>query len=182
MEKEKTDFKKETVSFIKELVICFLLVYFMKSFILMPVQVRGESMIPTLKNGELAFSNLIGCRISGLRRFDIAIIRIDEKDEYIVKRVIGLPGETLSYADDQLYINGEPVDEPFFNEEYRSQFDEFTEDIEPVTLKEDEYFCMGDNRVNSTDSRYYGPFKKEQISSKGLFAFWPFSEFGVHTW
>ncbi|MCR5794404.1 MAG: signal peptidase I [Solobacterium sp.] len=182
MEKENVNIKNEIISFLKEIVICFLLVFLMKTFILMPVQVRGESMLPTLKDKELAFSNLIGYRVSGLERFDIAIIRIEEKDEYIVKRVIGLPGETLSYKNEQLYINGEPVAETFFNEEYRSQFDEFTEDIGPVTLGEDEYFCLGDNRVNSSDSRVYGPFKKEKIASKGLFAIWPFSEMGVHTW
>ena len=144
-------------------------------------------MFPTLKDGDFAFSNVLGKSIGNIKRFDIVIIHIPEKNEYIVKRVIGLPGETVEYRQDQLYIDGEAVQEPFFDEEYRQDYiqeygNSFTSDIASITLGEDEYYCLGDNRPNSSDSRVYGPFHKDKISSKGLFVLFPFSEAGSKTW
>ncbi len=75
------------------------------------------------------------------------------------------------------------MDEPFLNADYTSQWgDEFMSDVEPITLGEDEYYCLGDNRPNSRDSRYYGPFTNSQIIAKGALILWPFSDFGVKSW
>ena len=153
----------EVLDFLKDLAICFAVVFFITKVLVKPVQVKGESMYPTLQDKEIGVSNMIGYHMSGLKRFDIAIIYIRDKNEYIVKRVIGLPGETVSYQSGQLYINGEPFDEPFLDEEY-------------------EYYCLGDNRPHSSDSRYYGPFKKDEIECRGVFIIYPFSNFGAKTW
>lgn len=185
-EEEKTGFRssalKEVLLFFRDLAISLAAVLLIVNFVLRPIQVRGSSMYPTLTNGELGVSNLLGYNMDGIRRFDIVIISEDEKGKYLVKRCVGLPGETISYQGGQLYVNGEPVDEPFFDESYTSEYDVFMEDLPEITLAEDEYFCLGDNRPHSTDSRVYGPFKKEQIVSKGVFIFFPFSSFGVQTW
>ena len=174
---------KETFLFIRDLIVCFVIVMGITNFIIRPVQVKGDSMYPTLANNELGFSNIIGLHTGELERFDIAIIYVPEKNEYLVKRVIGLPGETVAYQDDQLYINGQPVEEDFLDQDYVSTYHgEFTTDIEPITLGNDEYYCLGDNRPHSSDSRYYGPFKKDNIKSKGIFVLMPFSKFGVVTW
>lgn len=173
----------EVLDFLKDLAICFAVVFFITKVLVKPVQVKGESMYPTLQDKEIGVSNMIGYHMSGLKRFDIAIIYIRDKNEYIVKRVIGLPGETVSYQSGQLYINGEPFDEPFLDEEYVSTYgDSFMEDVEPVTLAENEYYCLGDNRPHSSDSRYYGPFKKDEIECRGVFIIYPFSNFGAKTW
>ena len=93
----------------------------------------------------------------------------------------GPSGEKYSIA--YRSINGEPFDEPFLEEEYVSTYgDSFMEDVEPVTLAENEYYCLGDNRPHSSDSRYYGPFKKDEIECRGVFIIYPFSNFGAKTW
>lgn len=174
---------KEVVLFFRDLAIHLAIVLIIVNFILRPIQVRGSSMYPTLTSGSMGVSNLLGYSMDGIRRFDIVIIYLEEKNEYLVKRCVGLPGETLCFKDDVLYINGEPQSETFLNEEYKNTFSSpFTDDYGEITLGEDEYFCVGDNRPHSTDSRYYGPFSKSQIISKGVFIFFPFSSFGVQTW
>lgn len=140
-------------------------------------------MYPTLQTDAIGVSNIIGLNLRGIDRFDIVIIRMDTSAGYLVKRVVGLPGETVQYRDGKLYINGEETAEDFLDQEYIStQESPFIEDTEAITLAEDEYYCIGDNRPVSRDSRYYGPFKKSQISSKGVLILYPFDEFGVKSW
>lgn len=173
----------EVFSFIRDLAVCILAVFLLTTFVVRPVQVKGNSMYPELNDKAIGFSNVVGYNVSGIKRFDIVIIYVAEKDEYLVKRVIGLPGETVSYQNGLLYINGENVKEDFLDEDYVSTYNgTFMADVAPITLGADEYYCLGDNRPHSSDSRYYGPFKKENIKSKGIFIFWPFNQFGVETW
>ena len=182
-QEEEESFLKEVLYFLRDLAICFIVFWIVVTFIARPVQVNGSSMYPTLENGELGFSNIIGRKLGGIDRFDIVIVYLDDKDEYLVKRCVGLPGETISFMNNQLYINGEVVEQNFFDEEYISQYgDSFTSDLEAITLGEDDYYCMGDNRPHSTDSRFYGPFHSEQIVSKGIFVIFPISSFGLRTW
>ena len=97
--------------------------------------------------------------------------------------MIGLPGETIEYRQDQLLVNGEAVAEDFFDQDYKrsqSANGSFTQDFGPVTLADDEYFMLGDNRPYSSDSRWYGPFKKEQIKAKDVVVLFPFQQIGVH--
>ena len=185
-EEEKTSFRssalKEVLLFFRDLAISLAAVLLVVNFVLRPIQVRGSSMYPTLTSGSLGVSNLLGYNMDGIRRFDIVIIQQDEKNQYLVKRCVGLPGETISYSGGTLYVNGEPVEENFFDESYVSGYEVFMEDLDEITLGSDEYFCLGDNRPHSSDSRVYGPFKKDQIVSKGVFIFFPFRNFGVQTW
>lgn len=173
----------ELFSFVIDLIVCMAIILVVTNFVVRPVQVSGDSMYPTLKDKSFGVSDVLGYNLNGIERFDVAIIYLPEKDEYLVKRVIGLPGETVSYSNGQLYINNEPVEEPFLDQSYVESYgDYFMSDVAPITLGEDEYYCLGDNRPASSDSRYYGPFKKENIRSKGIFIFWPFSKFGAQTW
>ena len=146
--------------------------------------VDGHSMYPTLNDGDRGFSSIIGRTLDGIERFDIVVIKTDEK--LLVKRVIGLPGETVQYSNDHLYIDGVEVAEDFLDSAYmnsekqRANRSLFTNDL-TITLGEDEYYCLGDNRIISKDSRYYGPFSNAQISSRGFLRYYPFQSFGsVH--
>lgn len=178
-----TSAASEVFGFMKDLIVCMVIVFVITNFIVRPIQVKGNSMYPTLKDQSMGVSNILGYHTSEIKRFDIVIIHIPEKSEYIVKRVIGLPGETVSYSNGQLYVNGEAMDEPFLNQEYVESYgSSWMMDVPDITLGEDEYYCLGDNRPHSSDSRYYGPFQKKNIMSKGIFITWPFSEFGVETW
>lgn len=127
-------------------------------------------MYPTLHDGDKGFSFIITRNIS-INRFDICVIDPDDVDYLLVKRVIGLPNETIEYKDNKLYVNGEYIKEDFLSNAYTYDF--------KVTLGEDEYYCLGDNRENSNDSRHYGAFSKDEIKSTKFFAYWPFSDFGM---
>lgn len=177
--------KEENVlfSYIKEMIVCFVIALVVSHFITRPVVVKGSSMYPTLHDGSYGLSNTIGYTFGGVKRFDIVILYVPEHKEYLVKRVIALPNETVEYRNQQLYINGEPIAEDFLNEEIKQQYGQsFMNDVSKITLKEGEYYCLGDNRPNSRDSRYYGPFQKSQIVSKGIMVVYPFQDFGLKNW
>lgn len=175
-------FKSEVFDYCKTLVQTFFAVYIIVNFFIVPVQVEGNSMYPTLKDDSIGVSNKIGYSLMGISRFDIVVISLDNK--YLVKRVIGLPGETIAYKDDVLYVNGNPIEEPFLDAEYKKNETTglFTSNLEEFKLGSDEYYCMGDNRPHSRDSRYYGPFHKEQFVSKGVMILYPFSNIGIKSW
>ena len=108
-----------------------------------------------------------------LERFDIVVVKykdVSGKSEYIIKRVIGLPGETISYENGKLYVNGKYVKEKFSHEG--------TKYFKAVTLGDDKYFVMGDNRKVSLDSRYIGPIDKDDIRGRTIISIYPFSKFG----
>ena len=164
-------------------VVTFLVVFAVSNFLIKPVSVGGNSMYPTIHDGSLGFSNIVSARVGHIDRFDIVIISPNGREEQIIKRVIGLPGETIEYYNDVLYVNGVAYEEDFLDQQHvsselaRTGRAHFTEDFSYV-LGENEYFCMGDNRIISADSRVYGPFSLEEIEADGLFVFWPFAYFG----
>ena len=183
VEEKEPSALREVFEVLRDAAISLVVILFIINFIVRPIQVNGSSMYPTLENGEIGISNLIGRRIKGIKRFDIVIIYLEDKDEYLVKRCVGLPNETVSYKDGKLYINGAEIAEDFLDEEYKSEYGgAFMGDVEEITLGEDEYYCLGDNRPKSTDSRYYGPFKEDMIISKGALIIMPFGNFGVKSW
>ncbi|MGN1343198.1 MAG: signal peptidase I [Traorella sp.] len=174
---------KEIWDFIKLFIFWFLIFLVITKFFVNPIQVIGNSMYPTLIDQERGFSSIIS-RNFEIKRFDIVVV--EEKGnghEHWVKRVIGLPNETIECKDDVIYINNEPIDQSFLDEEWveneKMLYGCFTSDFGPYTLKEDEYFLLGDNRTHSTDSRVVGPFSKDEITSVGVFVYFPFQEFGI---
>ena len=176
-EEKKTNF---IVSFLIDTAVWVVIFFVLCNYIIMPARVNGRSMYPTLTDGAYGFSTRIGVAMNGVERFDIVAIYKPEQKKHIIKRVIGLPGDTVSCVDGDLYINGEIVEEPYLDTEYaKNNTQPFTKDFGPVTLGEDEYFCMGDNRVDSHDSRNDGPYKFEQIKSKHYFIVFPFNQCGL---
>ena len=158
--------------FIQVLLMSFVLVFILLKFIFMPCVVEGTSMNPILKDNDFGYSFIIARNIK-INRFDIAVIQVNNQanDKLLVKRVIGLPNEKVTYKNNRLYINDELIDEYFLND------DVYTNDFEMV-LGENEYCCLGDNRGVSRDSRSYGAFKEDSILSTHLFIVYPFSDFG----
>lgn len=118
------------------------------------VIVDGNSMEPTYKNGSIALSTV--AKINEIERYDVIIINSSKYNDTLIKRVIGLPNETLSYQNGKLYVNNNLVDDTYaFG--YTGDF--------YVELKDNEYWCLGDNREHSTDSRALGAFKQDEIVS-----------------
>lgn len=163
--------KKFLVNAIEVIATAAILSLILIKFILMPIEVEGSSMYPTLVNGQRGYSFIITRNIN-INRFDIAIIQKTSSKDLLVKRVIGMPNETIECVDNIIYINGEAIKQDFL------ESDVVTDDFDLITLGPDEYFCLGDNRDVSVDSRVYGPFKKEKILATHAFIYNPLSDLG----
>ena len=164
------------IEFAKSVFTSLIFVLILTNFVVKPIKVNGDSMYPTLKDQSLGFSNILTYELFGVNRYDIVIVYVESMNEYLVKRVIGLPNETIEVKDDLVYINGELINQDFLDENYVSQFPIFTNGFEIVTIGEDEVFLMGDNRPYSSDSRVFGTFKLEDIIAKDAYIFYPFVE------
>lgn len=178
--KAKKGLKYEVFDLVRTFVICFVFVFLITSFIIKPVRVDGRSMYPTLEDGEIGLMNVFSAKFQEINRYDVVVVYNEEKNENWVKRVIGLPGDTVYAKDDVVYVNGIAIDEPYLDSSYvkqiRSHGNNFTEDFDKVTLGEDEYFLMGDNRIVSYDSRKVGAFKREDIRGKDVYVLYPFTK------
>lgn len=179
MQEKTKNIKKEIITFLRDTAIWCGIMLVLCNLIIMPATVRGVSMRPTLENGEFGLGSRIGILFSGINRFDIVEVYKPTEEKYIIKRVIGLPGDVVQSIDDVLYINGEAVEQPFLKTDYAMNTDHFTDDFGPVTVGEGEYFCMGDNRPDSHDSRIDGAYPKEYIKAKHFFVITPFDRFGL---
>ncbi len=166
--------KKKDTTF--EYLIYILLIFaviLIRTFVVTPVRVNGSSMYSTLHDGEIMLLNKISYKFNNIKRFDIVVVKTS--DDKIIKRVIGLPGETLKIENNILYIDGQEVKEPFLNED-TADFD--IRDIGYTKIPDDYYFVMGDNRDNSKDSRMIGPVKRKQIIGKANLVIYPFKNKG----
>ena len=169
----------ENVKGVLKTILTYVLIVFaviiIRIFFIDPVRVDGSSMNTTLSNGEIMLLNKIVYRTSEIKRFDIVVI--DEGDKYIIKRVIGLPGESVEYKNNVLYINGKQMEDPYPS----TKTDDFSiQDIGHKKVPGDTYFVMGDNREDSLDSRYpeVGVIKKSKILGRAKFIIWPLNKFG----
>ena len=153
-------------------------------FVARKEEVRGPSMYPTLVEGESVIINMAANYVGEIKRFDVVVAREYRSDDLWVKRVIGLPGETISYREDVLYVDGKAMEEPFLDKKYVEQVKKsanklyFTQDYISKKLGKNEYLLVGDNRNESLDSRNdaVGPFQREQIIARGVFVYQPFSK------
>ncbi len=170
----KRDYKpiiKDIISY----VLIILAVVLIRIFIFDPVRVDGPSMDNTLKNGQILILNKIGYKKDKIKRYDIVVadVTINGKKERIVKRVIGLPNETIYAKDGKVYVNDKEVDSSFAS----TMTDDFSiEDNGLVKIPGDSYYIMGDNRAVSLDSRTFGPVKEDQIVGKASIVIWPLNK------
>lgn len=158
-----------------------LIVIFSRMFLFSNITVHGESMNPTLESGE----RILGLKIGEVERFDIISFKAptepNEPQKNYIKRVIALPGETITYQDDVLYINGEKIVEPFLAEfkQKLSANELLTKENFSYTVPEKSYFVMGDNRQNSKDSRMIGAISEDRIIGNAKFSYWPLDKVGT---
>lgn len=167
--------KSETWEWIKALGIAIALAFVIRTFLFAPFIVEGESMETTLHNAEKLVVNKAITYLGEPQRGDIIVFHAEAKRDYI-KRVIGVAGDTVEVKNDVLYLNGQPVEEPYL-EQNRVQAKEqgvpLTEDFGPITVPEGQLFVMGDNRLNSRDSRSIGPISLDAVVGRSEFVFWP---------
>lgn len=140
--------------------------------------IMGDSMEPSLASGE----KVVGLRLGKLQRFEIVTFHApDEAGANYVKRIIGLPGDQISYRDDQLYVNGEKLAEPYLQEEkeaVQATGTQLTPDFS-YQVPTDEYFVMGDNRQVSKDSRMFGGISSKAVIGDVRFVLWPLTKLGA---
>jgi signal peptidase I len=143
-------------------------------FIAQPFVVSGNSMFPTFRNGEYLIVDELSKYIGEYRRGDVVIIRYpQDPSKYFIKRIIGLPGETVSIKNGSVTISGGKLTEPLnLSEPYVKNM---KQDTIERTLGETEYFVMGDNRAQSSDSRYWGPVPARLMDGKALIRLFPFT-------
>ena len=157
------EFFRDTFKYIVVAVLVFLLFIFVVGL----QQVVGPSMTPTLTEGSVVVVNKLK---KNFKREDVIVLSQDEK--YMIKRVIGLPGEYIQYKDNVLYINGERYDEKYLKDDVITE-DFKLEDINETIIPEGMYLVLGDNRMDSMDSRDYGLVSKEKVVGKVIMSIWP---------
>jgi signal peptidase I len=174
------DVLKTAVMYAVALMIAIVLSVVIVKYVGQKTQVSGNSMNDTLVNADQLIIDKISYRSHDPQRYDIVVFPENEDSMY-VKRIIGLPGETVSISEGYIYINGQMLGDDIYGKETITQ-DNYGRLYESsVTLGSDEYFVMGDNRNNSTDSRSYdvGNITKDQIIGKVIFRIWPLKRMGV---
>lgn len=148
------------------------------TFVFQKIQVDGKSMMPNLQNSDQLILEKVSYYFNPPERFDIVVFQPYESNHktFYIKRVIGLPGETIQIKDGEVYIDGTKLEEQYGND--KMNFAGIAS--EEITLKDDEYFVLGDNRNGSKDSRdqEVGIVTKKQIEGRAAFCIWPLRNFG----
>lgn len=170
MKKERI---KKIVKEIVPYVVVIIVVILIRSFIITPAVVDGNSMKPTLQNNNIIILNKLDYRLNDIKRFDIVIVNYN--GEKLVKRVIGLPGEHIEYKENNLYVDGSLLEENF-NHASTNNFK--LETIGYLTIPGDKYLVIGDNRNNSLDSRMIGLIDKKDILGSSSIRIFPLNKIG----
>ncbi|WP_340084923.1 signal peptidase I [Siminovitchia sp. FSL H7-0308] len=178
--KEST--KEEIVSWMKSLAFAVIITLVCRQFLFSPITVFGESMSPSFEDHD----KVIISKTSKIQRFDVVVFDApDNENEHYIKRVIGLPGDSIEMKNDTLYINGKRFKEPYLTENKENNpFHKLTEDFSlqektgKAKVPEQMLFVMGDNRLNSKDSRTFGLISYDAVIGEVKFRIYPFEAFG----
>jgi len=182
----RDEWKKEGLEWVKALGIGIIIFAFIRTFFFSNYVVEGQSMMPTLQEGNKLVVNKIGYQVDDLQRFDVIVFHANKKEDY-VKRIIGLPGDKIDYRNDHLFVNGQKESEPFLDV-YKQKMpgEKFTGDftLEEITGKKTvprgKLFVLGDNRLGSWDSRHFGFISIKEVVGKVDLRYWPLNEVNVH--
>lgn len=179
----KRENRKKKFFSILYIAIIILIAVIINVFICSPLRIQGDSMNTALRDNDITLINKIGYRLDEPERFDIVVFRskYDYNTKY-VKRIIGLPGETIEIKNDDIYVDTKKLDEFYgiYDESVDINIMDAMGNMEPIVLGEDEYFVLGDNRYHSDDSRStdVGFINKEDILGKVFFRLYPFDGIG----
>ena len=174
------------VDVLKIVLVVFIIVFLVRQYFFANYIVNGESMMPTIEEGNRLLVNKFELEFRSPDRFDLIVFHANENEDYI-KRVIGLPGDTIEYVNDQLYVNGEAVDDPYLDEYKKALVEgQLTEDFTLFektghqTVPKDHYFVLGDNRRHSYDSRHIGFVSQDEIVGIVNMRYWPLDRIQIN--
>ena len=167
--KQKKSVGREILEWILCLAIALAVALPVRAFVFEPIRVDGHSMIDTLQDGERLFVTKFDYLLGEPQRFDVVICHYPNRTENFVKRIVGLPGDTVEMRGGLLYVNGERYPEEYLT--HRANYD-----MSPYTVPEGEYFVLGDNRSNSNDSHLVGPISRGQLVGHVRAVFFPFNK------
>ncbi len=172
---------KEIINTLLYLLAVLCITYVLINFVGQRTQVDGASMETTLSDGDNLIVDKITYRFEDPQRFDIIVFPFQyQENTYYIKRIIGMPGETVQIGEDgTIYIDGEALTESYGREVIKPEHIGIA--IDPIQLGEDEYFVMGDNRNNSSDSRMeiVGNIHRKDIIGRAWLRIWPLSKVGI---
>ena len=164
------------ISLLRDVAISVALAVILIVFIYQPVKVEGTSMMPGLTDQERIFVNKYEYRLgaNNIHRGDLVVFHYpkDPRESYI-KRVVGLPGDTVQIVRGDVYVNSRKLDEPYVLDEYRDR-----DSMDPQTVPAGDYFVLGDHRNSSSDSRSWGFVGRDGIYGKAVLVYWPFEKIG----
>lgn len=171
---KKNSWQSELIQWAVVIIGAVILAVLINSFVIVNAQIPSGSMENTIMTGDRVFGNRLAYAFSDPERFDIIIFKYpDDESQLFIKRIIGLPGETVEIRDGNIYINGSdtPLEDVETKEPMEGSFG-------PYTVPEDCYFVMGDNRNNSRDSRYWEHtfVSRDEILGKAVFRYWPLNK------
>ncbi len=168
---KQKEIKKEMWAWIRELAAIVIIVVIIKSFLFSIITVQGDSMKDTLLSGDRLYVSLLTPRINGYERGDVIICFYPGRTDRCVKRIVGLPGETVNIQSGTVYVNGLPLEEDYLD--YTASYN-----YPSITLEEGEYFVLGDNRPISHDSHSFDVGPVTNIEGKVRFRIWPLNRIG----
>lgn len=154
--------------------------FFIYLLIMRPHKIKGQSMMPNFPDSEYLLTEKVSYYLRGPERGDVVVFTppVSDTDEFI-KRVIGLPGETIMVKDGHVYINDKLLNEPYLKDTVITSGGSFLTDDKEYLIPDGKYFVLGDNRPNSSDSRYWGPITKSAMSGRAWIIYWPVNLAGV---
>lgn len=149
-------------------------------FLVQPHQVKGASMDPTFHDGEYILTDKISYRVNQPQRGDVIVFKAPRNPDFdYIKRIIAIPGDTVSISDGGVFVNGSKLDENYIKSETIILPGQYMKDNQQIKLNTDEYFVLGDNRSHSSDSRQWGTVPKKDITGRAFFRYWPPVKFGL---
>jgi signal peptidase I len=145
------------------------------TFLYQPVRVEGNSMLPRLEDQDRLFINKFVYHFSAIERGDVVVFHYPRNPQVsYIKRIVALPGDSFRIDHGQVFVNNQPISEPWVPEQYRD-----TRSYETMVVPQNQYFVLGDHRSIASDSRDFGPVKSDLIYGKATFVYWPQQDVGV---
>lgn len=172
--------KNNLAEFIEFIAIMAAVLIVIRFLIAEPHLVSGDSMVPNFHTGDYIITNKLLMKLSQPKRGEVIVLQNPRNsDQVFIKRVVGLPGESIKVSQGLVYINGQVLDEPYLPQGTLTSGQQFLTEDEEIVVPDDQYFVLGDNRGESSDSREWGPITSQLVVGQALFRYWPITKIGI---